>query len=55
MGVERLKFVFSPILLGVFDQRIFHGGGKMPPYLTSKPKVMGRPNLACGLVFAERF
>ena len=38
----------NPILHEVFDQRILHEGGKMPPYLTSKLKVMKAPNFACG-------
>ena len=55
--VTLLEFApINSILHGVFNQHILHGGGgKMTPNLTSKPKVMGTPTLACGFVFAKLF
>ena len=48
--------VTQPSLHGVFAQRILpRGGGKNTPYLTPKPKVMGTPNLAFGLMFTKIF
>ena len=44
----------NPILHGVVDQRMLHWReGINASYLTPKRKVMGTPNLACGLKFTE--
>ena len=45
------------IYLRLFNQRILLGGegAKTPPYLTPKSKVMGTPNLICGLAFTKIF
>ena len=51
---QNKKSHFNSILQEVFDLYILHGGRHfcpLPPNLTSKPKVMGAPNLACRLVF----
>ena len=50
-----IRMSFNPVLNKLFDQRILHGGrgAKMYPYLTPKPKFLGTPNLAYGLVFTK--
>ena len=54
--LHRKEFrLLNPIVYKrLFDQRNLHGRRqKCSHYLTSKPKVMGTPNLSSGLVFTE--
>ena len=53
---EALINGLNPILHELFDHRFLLGGrSKMPPYETSKPKVMGTPSLARRLAFIKNF